>query len=70
MKKDPNSAITLIKEMTTYLVLCLMGFFYDKSNHLYLDNYFASIKLIRVLIGRDIYMTGIFRKIEREFPKQ
>ena len=39
MKKDPNFAITLIKERTTYWVLCLMELFLDKSNHLYLDNY-------------------------------
>ena len=70
MKKASNFAITLIKERKTYLALCIMGLFLEKSNHLYLDNYFTSVKLPIIQLESDIYIyiyiyiyiTGTFHK--------
>ena len=42
----------------------------DDFNHLYIDNYFTSFKLANGLLENNTYITGTFRKYEREFLRQ
>ena len=69
MLKDPSFSITLVKERTLYLVMCLMELFINDYNHLYIDNYFTSVKLANILMANNTYMTGTFRKNRKGIPE-
>ena len=70
MLKYPSFLITLVKERTLHLVMCLMALSLNDYNHLYIDNYFTLVKLANILLANNTYMTGTFRKIGKGFPKQ
>ena len=69
MLKDSSFSITLVKERTIYLVMCLMELFLNDYNHLYIDNYFTSVKLANILLANNTYMTGTFRKNGKGIPE-
>ena len=48
--------------MNNLLVLCLMELFLDNFNHLYVDNFFTSVKLAKKLFSRNAYKAGTFQK--------
>ncbi|XP_023210629.1 piggyBac transposable element-derived protein 4-like [Centruroides sculpturatus] len=54
-----------------YTVVCRlmdMGDYYNKGHHLFVDNYFMSVPLIRHLHSQATYCTGTVRKNRKQLP--
>ncbi|GLV40065.1 hypothetical protein CBL_02950 [Carabus blaptoides fortunei] len=52
------------------LKLLSLGNYLNKGYHLFMDNFFTSIQLIKALLQKDTYLTGTIRRNRKDIPKE